>query len=123
MTIKFNSKKIQIELANWVSREIFYVLNDEVPKDYEIKIKNRLSRKYKIRVDSKELAKKIKHLREIYIFAKKNLRKFILPSEVADPKYVKYDDFLKFLSNKFPREERKILDDVMGWVILWEYLR
>lgn len=120
MAKNFNTKKIQLDIANWALREFY-----ELPKDIEIKINNRLIRKYKLKVDSKELSGRIKYYREIYSFAKKNLSKFILPSKggFAEPKYVKYEEITRFLSDKFPYEDQRILDIIIAWVVYHEYLR
>ena len=116
----FSNYKIQFDIANWSSREPY-----ETFPNIERKIRGRLQRKYKLKVDSKILDEKIKNYREIYDIIKENLPKYISPSEsgYAEPKYVKNNEIKEFLTKRFPIEDKKILESIIGWVIYYEYLR
>jgi len=116
----FYSRKIQLDIANWNSREPFLSF-----ADMEKKIINKLQRKYKLKVDPKELKKKIKDYRKIYNTVAKNLHKYIISSDTgySDPKYIKNKDLKDFLIKIFPDEDGKTLDCIIGWVVEYEYLR
>lgn len=116
----FNSRKIQLDIANWSSREPFLVF-----ADIEKKIINKLQRKYKLKVAPEELRKKIKDYRKIYNTVAKNLHKYIISSDTgySDPRYIKNKEMKDFLIENFPNENGEILDCIIGWVVEYEYLR
>jgi len=115
-----NIQRIQLDIANWVSREPY-----EESLKIEKKIKQRLQKKYKLKIDSKNLEERILHYREIYKIIKDKLSEFIFPSKsgYAEPKNIKDKELKQFLLRKFPHEHEKILDVISDWVEYHEYLR
>lgn len=116
----FNALKIQLDIANWVSREPY-----ELFPDIEKKVYIRLQRKYKLKIDSKSLEEKIKKYKQIYNVTSENLSKYTLPSETgyAESRYIKNKEIKEFLTKRFPMEDSKILDSIIGWVVELQYLR
>lgn len=116
----FDSQKIQLDIANWISREPY-----EAFSNIERKIKDRLQRKYKLRIDSRMLEEVILRYRKIYKIAKENLSQYILPSEsgYAEPQCVQYDKLENLLSKKFSKEQKIIIRVIIEWVIDHEYFR
>lgn len=115
-----NTQKIQLDIVNWASREPY-----ETVTNIEKKIRDRLQRKYKVKVDSKTLEEKIKYYREIYSITSKVLPKYILPSQsgYAELRCVKNKEIKEALRQKFPAEDQKILDSILNWVVEYQYLR
>jgi len=118
--IDFSAQKIQLEIANWTSREPYDKL-----AEIESKISGRLLRKYKIKVETEELNEKIVNYKQIYDFVKKNLPRYLLTSKsgLAEPQNVKNRELKDLLTKSFPRLNAEILEKIMGWVIEYEYLR
>lgn len=113
-------QRIYLDIANWISREPYLTF-----LEIEKKIIQRLQRKYKLKIDSKMLEQKILNYKEIYKIIKENLSKYILSSKsgYAEPNYIKHKEMKKFLTQKFPCEDKKILDIISDWVVYHEYLR
>ena len=116
----FNTQKIQLDIANWTSQEPYAIF-----LDIERKIKNRLQKKYKLKIDPKILEEKIRNYKAIYNITKENLPKYTFPSEsgYSEPQYIKNEEIKKFLTKRFPSEDEKILDIIISWVVYYEYLR
>lgn len=117
---KFNTQGVQLDIANWVSRQPYELL-----ANIETKVKKRLQRKYKLKIGSKTLNEKVKHYREIYYEAKKILPEYTLPSKsgFSEPRYIKSKDIEEFLSKRFAVRDKEILVAIINWVVEYEYLR
>lgn len=119
-TSNLNNLKMQIDVASWVSREPY-----EAVSTIETKIGRRLLKKYKLKLDSKELKEKIKNYKEIYGVVKKNLPKYIISPRhgYAEPENIKNKEIKDFLTKRYPEQDKKILDLIVNWVVEYEYLR
>ena len=111
---------ILLDLASETGR-CFAVL----PPDFAQKMAHRLRRKFKVTVAKDEITALVNGYVEIYHFGASVLKDCMLPRTdiYAHLQDIDQPKFMGQLTAQFPAEDIRILDELAGWVIYYEYLR
>lgn len=111
---------ILLDLASETGR-CFAVL----PPDFAQKMARRLRRKFKVTVAKDEITALVNGYVEIYHFGASVLKDCIVPhiDIYASLSHIDQTKFTGKLTAQFPAEDARILDELAGWVIYYEYLR
>lgn len=111
------------EIYNDISNEIAKLRydKDNLPE----RLKRRIRRKFQENIEKQNIEQIIHDIGLLYSYTSKRLPKFTMPSTTgyAEPQFVKINDLIKDVKGKFPKTSKKVLSDVAGWVVYWEYLR
>ena len=111
---------IRLDLASETGRR-FAVL----PPDFAQKMARRLQRKFKVKIAVDVIIKLVNSNASIYHFTASVLKECILPhiDEYASASHVDDNKLMGKVRAQFPIEDVRILNEIVGWVIYYEYLR
>ena len=114
-----------------MNKEIYHDICYEIARlkynqvDLPKRLSKRVKRKFQVNIDVNKIEQLIKNVYSIYEYAQKKLPQFTMPSTTgyANPEFIRIDEFETEVTGQFPGEDRKVIIDIINWVVYWEYLR
>jgi hypothetical protein len=114
-----------------MKKEIYYDICHEIArlrydqKDLSKRLSKRVKRKFRENIAIEQIDPLIDAINSVYEYAGRKLPQFTNPSTTgfASPEFIRIDDFEVDVEDQFPDEDKKVISDVVRWVIYWEYLR
>ncbi len=113
-------KEIQLDLANETSK-----VYGPVPSDFADRMVKRIRRKFKVKVDTSEVADLADTFKNIYSFGKGVLSDYLgAPKDkCASVEDISLDKYRDRIAREYPKVDTDLLVIIGDWVIYWEYLR